>query len=406
MPTEDYRLLPTLPLTYEANTIAFGGSNNPNTGGMSPLIFGANKFGVVQHYFGRFGLQTPATPIQPRATITDAALVLQSTAAKSTAFNSRLSLAARDGLWNAAGNTGAFNAPTWDSRFRALDTGAGTLVTETWNEAGASAWINLRNDLLGTGFAEAGQTAAAEASANLGSCRYRLRLQGGLPGGNSFVDVYAAAANDGSNDLPTGSVLATSDAVSTNSIPVGGAGGLITFAFSGANQIALTSGNRYVFMLRSTHAFGIGAEVAMRVSLFDPYAGGSMNYSGTGASFYKVPYPQMDQLPHLYSEIVPPLSTIHTAPHGSIIQVAMPSFPSSGEVLIGGGGSHILVGGGSGGLRTLLQEWVNDPAYTTGESLGLVMTAYDPEPSEDRSFDGTNAVLRISYRNSRNIYVI
>ena len=63
------------------------------------------------------------------------------------------------------------------------------------------------------------------------------------PAGNCYVEIYAHTGTWGSTGSPTGSPLATSDAVDVSTL--GSSPSLITYSFSGANRISLTAGTKY-----------------------------------------------------------------------------------------------------------------------------------------------------------------
>ncbi len=70
----------------------------------------------------------------------------------------------------------------------------------------------------------------------------------GAPPGNMYVEIYAHAGTFGTGSVGTGSPLATSDVISANSLT--GSLSLVSFTFSGANQITLTGGTNYVIGVR------------------------------------------------------------------------------------------------------------------------------------------------------------
>lgn len=72
----------------------------------------------------------------------------------------------------------------------------------------------------------------------------------GTPTGNITANIYAHTGTYGSSSQYTGSPLATSDTVSASSISSSNA--LVSFAFSGANQIVLTADTPYVLEINYT----------------------------------------------------------------------------------------------------------------------------------------------------------
>lgn len=76
----------------------------------------------------------------------------------------------------------------------------------------------------------------------------------GSPTGNMTAQLYAHSGTYGSTGVPTGAVLATSDNVDISALTTSFA--LVTFDFSGAERIALTSGTKYFVVVRYTGGDG------------------------------------------------------------------------------------------------------------------------------------------------------
>ena len=66
----------------------------------------------------------------------------------------------------------------------------------------------------------------------------------GSPSGSFVFKIYAHSGTYGTSSVPTGAALATSDSVSVASLT--GSYASYTTYFTGANAIAMTTGNRYV----------------------------------------------------------------------------------------------------------------------------------------------------------------
>jgi prepilin-type N-terminal cleavage/methylation domain-containing protein len=79
-------------------------------------------------------------------------------------------------------------------------------------------------------------------------------FQRNSPTGNAVAKIYAISGTYGTNAIPTGSPLATSDPVSVASLSPNPAYGLATFNFSGSNRIVLTNGAYYAI----TFEYGSG----------------------------------------------------------------------------------------------------------------------------------------------------
>ena len=78
---------------------------------------------------------------------------------------------------------------------------------------------------------------------NVSSCKFFLRKTGS-PTGNAFAKIYAATGTYGTNAIPTGAALATSDAFDVSTLTTSNV--LRTINFSGANNIKLTNGTTYI----------------------------------------------------------------------------------------------------------------------------------------------------------------
>jgi len=157
-----------------------------------------------------------------------------------------------------------------------------------------------------------------------------------------YVDIYAS---DG-NDLPTGSVLATSDGVS------GFSGNLEqgVFPFSGANQISITSGNKYVAVLRSSVSQGWG-----RVHTWGGYSGGTGSFYGTGVG--------VDNQNYMVSQDVF---------WNSAITKSTTSVDWYQVATIVSGTSY-----NTSALTTLVQEWVNLAGYVENTPI-MFRISYEP----------------------------
>jgi len=89
-----------------------------------------------------------------------------------------------------------------------------------------------------------GQSFSGTGNFTLTSCSFYLRKEG-TPPGNMQAEVYAHTGTFGGGGTGTGSVLATSVTQVADSVLTTSYANII-FTFSGANQITLTNGTRYV----------------------------------------------------------------------------------------------------------------------------------------------------------------
>jgi len=81
-------------------------------------------------------------------------------------------------------------------------------------------------------------------------------LKHGSPSGNAYIKIYAHSGTFGTNSVPTGSPLATSDARNLNTVGTDDEYSLEEWVFSGANQISLSPNTHYCVVF--TYAYGGG----------------------------------------------------------------------------------------------------------------------------------------------------
>jgi hypothetical protein len=110
------------------------------------------------------------------------------------------------------------------------------------------------------------------------SCQFYLKKTNS-PAGTLKVLIYAISGTYGTDSIPTGAVLATSDNVNTSSL--GTSFGLISFTFSGAQQITLTNGVHYFLVLELDGITGGGSD-----SISFGYDGSSPTAAGNQASYF------------------------------------------------------------------------------------------------------------------------
>ena len=119
-----------------------------------------------------------------------------------------------------------------------------TYVIDSYNESNYSSYIPLYS---GSCIA-AGQSFTNTKSSILDSCKWYLNRYGS-PTGNAVAKIYAEthATAFGTDSIPTGSALATSDNFDVAALTADYQ--LILFNFSGANRIALTAETYYVVVI-------------------------------------------------------------------------------------------------------------------------------------------------------------
>lgn len=91
-------------------------------------------------------------------------------------------------------------------------------------------------------FTGIGQTVTPSASATLYSTKFYVS-KAGTPSGNIVSKIYSTSGTYGTNAIPSGTALATSDVVVANSLSTSFS--LVEFTFSGTNAISLTGGTHY-----------------------------------------------------------------------------------------------------------------------------------------------------------------
>ena len=90
-----------------------------------------------------------------------------------------------------------------------------------------------------------GQSFQVQNSCTLDSLIIDIKTNGS-PTGSFQFEIYAISGTYGSTSIPTGSVLATSDSVTVASLS--GTYSTKTIGFSGANRIAMTTGQQYALV--------------------------------------------------------------------------------------------------------------------------------------------------------------
>lgn len=89
-----------------------------------------------------------------------------------------------------------------------------------------------------------GQSFTGDGS-TLDSSKFYLAQNGTAPG-TAVSKIYNYSGTPGTNALPSGAALATSDTVTVSTISASPTFQLVTFTFTGANRITLTNGTNYI----------------------------------------------------------------------------------------------------------------------------------------------------------------
>lgn len=132
---------------------------------------------------------------------------------------------------------------------------AQTTVIDSYSETNN----NNNTDSIGpAGQDMLGQSFTVDESAILDSISFYLK-QSDSPTGSAYARVYAHTGTYGTSSVPTGSVLATSDAYDASNIGANWA--LHTFTFSGAERIELQSSTYYIAVIEYTSPNNILASI-------------------------------------------------------------------------------------------------------------------------------------------------
>jgi galactokinase len=113
-----------------------------------------------------------------------------------------------------------------------------TVIDDSYSEAN----VDTTYSATDTNYKRGGQSFTS-GGGTLDSVVWYLK-KGGTPTGNGYAEIYAHTGTYGTSSIPTGAVLATSDAFDISTLTTSYQ--LITFHFSGANRISLTNTTNYV----------------------------------------------------------------------------------------------------------------------------------------------------------------
>lgn len=119
-------------------------------------------------------------------------------------------------------------------------------LVDSYSESNQSSSIRLDGSGAAGGLGAAGEAFMAGISGVLDVAKWYIK-KGGSPTGNLVAKLYNTTGTLDVDAKPTGAALATSDNVDASTLTT--SFGLVTFTFSGANKIALISGNTYCITL-------------------------------------------------------------------------------------------------------------------------------------------------------------
>lgn len=359
MTTRTYELDPTS-LT---EAFAIIGQNGPNLFNLNAAqrsdddttisTIAAVGFGLnlSQVSFMRFDFGSTVAKPPAGSVVTDARLRLTSALTSAQPFEVAVAVLA-SGLWsdptlpNALEHFGPGSTQGNDAQVTVRD--PSSVVIEGPTIPGTSGFFEwpFKTNVI-DGCQRIGQTVLVNSNDTLGECAVRLKRTISRVGATVWVRVFQARANDGSDDRPDEvlGALATSDTRPHDDISAGTNGSELTFTFSGGDQIALSSGTRYVFVVESSWS-GSGPLQATRVltKSGNQYADGSLQLGSLfREAFAEANYPEYGQLPFLYEA---DNSTPRVAPHGSIVEMDMPAMTNNVVAELTG-------------LEEVVQEWLD-----------------------------------------------
>lgn len=134
--------------------------------------------------------------------------------------------------------------------------------------------VNSNNEANGIGGATFTYTAQSFTGIGLPIAQAKFYIKKvGTPTGNVTVDIFAHSGTYGTSSVATGAALATSDGVDVTTIST--TISLVTFTFSGANQIDLANGTNYVAALHFTGGDGSSNKVNYGQDTTSPTHGGN-----------------------------------------------------------------------------------------------------------------------------------
>lgn len=379
------------PLTTNGWRSYLQGTSGGDMGGTATQLFsvGTQKAGFRQAAHLVFDLQAVGKP-PANAYITDCRLRVRASAVNSAGpVFLKASIPYRADLWEPttapAGSHASVEGGLDLGDFRVWDASAVQLTTGL-SSPGQAEYKFRRSTIDARTY---GQAFAVGSTFTLAKADVQLRRSGSSDATASItIEVYACAANDGSDDSATGAKLATSSAVSYNSVSTSAGGSSLTFNFTGADAISLTAGKRYVFFVISTH--GASSNLAVFGRAANQFAGGSAvvnrptgqdSHWGTGL------WPAAGDLPTYLNQ--DGSSILHAPDIGPVVSLTAPDFLTVGQTY------------DFTGLAPLLQAWVQDAGYAGRDNFGIVLSTTSGTSGVDKDRVGDLVTLVVSWTESQ-----
>lgn len=376
----------------------FNGVNNSSAATEVFLVGREKVADSLQSTFIRFDLNSLTAPPPLGAHIIECTLRIQASATESTELDLLASIPAKEGLWSIPLIAGPGVSDVADAADMQVSDSGGVII----DVAGlATAEAGLRTTLVAR-WQSGGQTVEAPSTFTLDSCAFVLDRIGTEPASPITIKVFAAAANDGSDDQPVEPELAESDSIAFDSVPPHTSEARITFNFSGPDQITLTSGNRYTFLVCPANSpDGINwINLHFRATASADHTNGALiqgapesipsTFDTQGGAFGGPPFPVAGDMPlHLEQDGI---TVVHPPPVGPVIPITAPDFTL-------GAWAEFT------GLAPLLQAWVNDPATHALDRFALLLSTPD-QAAGVKEREGDDAQLRVSWIDTQSHTVV
>lgn len=155
-------------------------------------------------------------------------------------------------------------------------------LIDSYSESNSSTDFIL-NGAVGSGQkSHIGQSFSNTNSITLDSVKFFLR-KNNSPTGNAYALIYSHSGTYGTDSIPTGSPLATSDALDVSTLS-GTTKSLITLNFSSTNRITLSSNTKYVAVINFSGGSSLTG-VIVGVDTTSPTHEGNYSSSNGGSSW-------------------------------------------------------------------------------------------------------------------------
>jgi len=329
----------------------------------SVFTVGRDSAGRAIGSFVRVDVST-GIPLKKGAVISDAYLEVRSSAIGTDDFQIAIGALQKDGIWNVLDLAGPRVTLSADiQRFLVAATGGGFGPGIAGTSLHPMGYIDPGGPGIGAaGLQYVGQSFGAIAAIINTCTSIDVSLsRAGAAGGSVRLRVYNCTANDGSDDRPTGSPIATSDTVAVSSLTATTPPPAVTFPFSGGNRFTVPLNQRRVAivdwfsrsrvgggaLVAKTDYLNVGAVVTPSSTPNGSTVVGSPEFAAVDSGWGPRNYPSHLVFPWLYGnageylpgtdrltsleEFTIPGRKPYAAPIGSVVAMAAPSFPSVGQ---------------------------------------------------------------------------